>query len=587
MHSTDTNINLQHQKEVSADKILIIHNNTPMILIGTMLACVPLAIVLWSEGYIGGTIGWICLLSLITIIRWLHYRAFNQQERLLEKITLQGKGYAFTAFLSGCFWGGTSILFFTPDNPSIFMVLVLTLVSMVGGSMASLSSRSLFFTFFAIPALGPLCIMMFFQDVLFYQWLAVGVLVFTGSTLVFSRNLQRAITKSLQLMYKNMELVDDLKNQTEAANKANNDKSRFIATASHDLRQPLHAVNLFLYSLGNKITTEDQQYDLNRIQHGIDSLGDLFSALLDISQLDSGAVTTNKINFHLKDKMQKILDQYSLDAEAKGLDLTLDNCDKIVFSDPTLFEQLIRNLLSNAIQYTEQGRIDVFTKVSEGNSISLHIRDTGIGIPEDDRENIFGEFFQINNPERNRDKGLGLGLAIVRRTAKLLDLPIQIHSILGKGTEFIIEIPLGKSVDLVVDSSRPPTVSTENKFKDLNILVIDNEIDILDGVQHLLESWGSNVIRAESAERAMALVDDGSYPQFILSDYRLPGDLNGCEVVNSIRLKLGDIPALIITGDSGVSVMSEIKSQNFVLLSKPIKPAHLRVAMTRCLKEGL
>lgn len=586
MSPLELDVSQQHQQKTTADKILIIHKNAPMILVGNLLASIPMAIVLWSEGYETSAINWICVLYLITAIRWLHYYSFKSESTSkpesasLQYINKQGKGYTILALLSGCFWGGTAILFFDPNNVPIFTTLVLTLVSMVGGSMTSLSSRPLTYACFSIPALAPVTVMMLTQDILFYQWLSLGMTIFTVTTLIFSHNLHRVIDNSILLKYENIELASDLKDQTEAANKANNDKSRFIATASHDLRQPLHAVNLFLDSLGHKITTEEQQHDLNRIQRGLDSLGDLFNALLDISQLDAETVRINKINFQLKEQLQTIVDQFSPDAEAKGLILTLNKCDQIIHSDPVLFEQLVRNLLSNAIRYTEEGSVDVFTTNNSDNSINLHIQDSGIGIPEKDSENIFNEFFQLDNPERNRNKGLGLGLSIVRRTAKLLQHQIKFHSTQGKGTEFIIELPLGDSTNLTTHSSGQST-STESKLKNLEVMVIDNEIDILQGMENLLSSWGCIVTTASSTEKAMSLVDNGKHPEFILSDYRMPGDLNGCEIVKEIKLKIGDIPTLIITGDT------EIKSENYFLLSKPIKPAQLRVAMTRLLNSNL
>lgn len=586
MPPTETDLSQQHKEKATADKILIIHNNVPMILIGNLLASIPMTAVLYIEGFNTGAIEWIGTLHLITAIRWLHYHSFKPQEASLQKTSQQGKGYTLMALLSGCFWGSTAIIFFEINNVPIFTTLILTLVSMVGGSMTSLSSRPLNFACFAIPALGPVTVLMLSQDILFYRWLSLGMTIFTVTTIIFSRNLHNVINDSIILKYKNIELASELKDQTEAANKANSDKSRFIATASHDLRQPLHAVNLFMDSLGNKITTEEQQHDLNRIHRGLDSLGDLFNALLDISQLDAETIRINKINFQLKEQLKTIVDQFSPDAEAKGLNLTLNNCDQVIHSDPVLFEQLVRNLLSNAIRYTEKGSIEIFTTHNTDDSINMHIRDTGIGISAKDSGNIFNEFVQLDNPERNRDKGLGLGLSIVRRTAKLLQHQITFDSSPGKGTEFIIELPLGDSTDLMTDSSEQ-TFSKENKLEGLEVMVVDNETDILHGMKNLLKTWGCNVTTASSTEKAIELVDNGSHPEFILSDYRMPGNFNGCELVKEIRVKTGDIPALIITGETKVDVITEIKAENHFLLSKPVKPAQLRVAMTRLLNTNI
>jgi len=581
MNSTDNTLSLK-QKQINADKILIIHKNTPITLIGNLLGCIPLGIVLWSERYATNIIVWVCVVYLLTFVRWLHYRSFSKKNVSLEQISAQGKGYLLLILCSGCLWGSTSLLFFDIElETSTF--LILTLITMISGSMTALSSQLTAYASFAIPAIVPLILQMFLQGLVFYDWLGIGTTIYLLATFAFSRNLNHVINNFLVLKYENLDLVADLKEQTETANRASNDKSRFLAVASHDLRQPLHAVNLFIETLGAKITTEAQQYDLNRIRQGLDSLGELFNALLDISQLDSDTTPINKIDFQIDELVQKLVDQFSLEAKAKQLNLSMRNSHQLVYSDSVLLERLIRNLLSNAIRYTEKGSIELFFSNASDSTLQLHITDTGIGIPNKDKENIFSEFFQLHNPERDRSKGLGLGLAIVRRISLLLEHPIHLHSEPDKGTEFIIHLPIGKSNGQRTNTQ--PITLNVNKLKGLDVLVIDNELDILDAMQNLLIAWECNVTGVESTEKALKLIAHGKPPDFILADYRMPGGLNGCEVVKLICQQAGNIPSLIITGDTGGKVLAEIKAANLIMLNKPIKPAQLRLSMTRLVKK--
>ncbi|NOQ63252.1 MAG: response regulator [Methyloprofundus sp.] len=582
MKSIDNKPNL-NQQQINADKILIIHKNTPITLIGNLLGCIPPSIVLWNEQYATNITIWVCAVYLLTFIRWLHYRSLNPQNASLEKIVAQGKSYLLFILCAGCLWGSTSVLFFDIElEASTF--LILTLITMISGSMTALSSQITAYASFAIPTMIPLILQMFLQGLAFYNWLGIGTSIYLLATFAFSRNMNHVINDFLVLKYANLNLVADLKKQTETANKANNDKSRFLAAASHDLRQPLHAVNLFIETLDNKISTEEQQYDLDRIRQGLDSLGELFNALLDISRLDSDTLPVNKIDFPIDELLQKLVEQFSLEAQAKRLKLSMRNGKQQVYSDPILLERLVRNLLSNAIRYTENGSIELFFSNELDGILQLHITDTGIGIPNKDKENIFSEFFQLHNPERDRNKGLGLGLAIVRRISRLLEHTIDLYSEPDKGTEFIIHLPIGKSKDQSINT-QATTLST-NKLKNLEVLIIDNELDILEAMQTLLSAWECHVTIVESTEKALHLIADNNHPDFILADYRMPGNLNGCELVQLICQQAGYIPSLIITGDTGAEVFAEIKTANLLMLNKPIKPAQLRLAMTRLVKKS-
>ena len=573
----------QYQQEISADKVLLIHRHIPLILAANLVASIPLGLALWDIKF---AIEWLISIYLLSLIRWFHYRTLDHKSDI-DQIMSQGKIYIIFGGVSGCIWGFTMFLFFDPQNIQTFSFIIVTLAGIVSGSLHSLSPRPQTYAIFSIPATAPLALVTLIQGQTFYFWMGVATIGFMIVMLGISRATTRSVHESLLLKYENLHLVQVLKDQTqelEGQNKkiviASEDKSRFLAAASHDLRQPLHAINLFTETLNMKITETDQLQDLERIRRGLDSLGELFDALLDISRLDSATTPISKVNFKIDELLQKLDDQFSVGAQAKGLSLDISKCDETVVSDPILLERLIGNLLSNAIRYTKIGTINIFFKKENDERLCIHIQDSGIGIPQENFDDIFNEFFQLHNFERDRNKGLGLGLAIVQRISRLLDLTLSVHSELDKGTEFILQLPLGEATAPIENISSNQT-STENNLKNLQVMVVDNEIDILDGMQRLLQSWECSFTGVDATDKAIKMIEDGFRPDFLISDYRMPGDFNGCELIHYIRNTVGDLPAIVISCDTGPEIMNEIKKSGVTLLSKPIKPAQIRLTMIR------
>jgi len=579
-----------HNDEIKTDKTLLIHHHIPLMVIANLLGGSLITVFLWGDENVEYLLVWMVTLIILNLYRWLNYHSLDTKTADAKRIKNQDKGYTLLAFLSGCIWGSTGLLFFYPDSIATFTFILIMQVGMVSGSLNSLSPRPIIYSLFAIPTMLPITIVMFLQDLSFYYGMGIATIFYLIFALAFTRKLHRSTDDALVLKYENIDLVNNLEyktlqlqEQTESANKANADKSQFLAAASHDLRQPLHAVNLFIDSLCHKLTNKEQEHDLNRIRRGLDSLGELFNALLDISRLDSNVMPINKSDFDIDSLLKNLVDQFSLDATGKGIKLHVSSCHKIGHSDPVLFERILRNILSNAIRYTKNGNIDVSCQALSNESLEIHIRDTGIGISAENINTIFGEFVQLDNPERDRNKGLGLGLAIVSRISKLLGHTTELKSTLGEGTEFIIHIPLSNKKVLITDTLE--TSSPQDILQGIKVLVIDNELDILEAMKSLIESWGCEFTSAATMSDAHHLIKQENTPDFILADYRMPGDTNGCQFIQSIHEEIGFIPSLIITGDTGADVIDEIKKANLVMLNKPLKPAQLRLAMTRQLKQ--
>ncbi|MDV7339367.1 ATP-binding protein [Terasakiella sp. A23] len=365
---------------------------------------------------------------------------------------------------------------------------------------------------------------------------------------------------------------------SENANKA---KSKFLAAASHDLRQPLHAIGMFLSALEDRRRKDDSEEAagdlriINNVSDSLEALRSLLNALLDISKLDAGVMKAEPTTVMLRPLFDRLIKQYEGRALEKSLRLKSFCPNIAVRSDPVLLERVLSNLISNAVRYTSEGGILLGAR-RRGNHVQVQVTDTGVGIPKERVKDIFVEFQQLENPARDRRRGLGLGLAIVERVLALLNHTLNLKSVVGKGATFAVMLPADKVVE-VQDEEKPVEVALSGGEVPL-IMVIDDEPDILEGMEHLIRGWKYNVVASLSSESALNALDEiDQMPSLILADYRLNEDRTGADCIRLIHEKLGEaIPAAIITGDTAPDRIQEAKASGFILLHKPLRPAKLR-----------
>jgi two-component system, sensor histidine kinase len=362
-------------------------------------------------------------------------------------------------------------------------------------------------------------------------------------------------------------------------------KSRFIAAASHDLRQPLHALVIFVEALKAKIQRPDERTLVNNIENSVQALDGLFNALLDISKLDAGIVVSRPINFSLDKLLFKLSAEYRGQALAKGLGWRCECPSVVVHTDPILLETVIRNFISNAIRYTADGAVHLQCCHHEG-EILLSVADTGIGIPIEKQQAIFQEFIQLHNPERDRNKGLGLGLSIVERLTNLLNLKLKLVSTPGSGSTFSLLIPASDASTMSVIPTESCTTLQANSLQGKIILVIDDDPNILEAMRVLLEGWQSLPILADSEATAVDhLNGPDALPDMLIVDFRLRDGVRGTEVIRRLRAHINhSVPAIIVTGDTAPERLQEVTTAGFLLLHKPVKPAKLRLAIQHLLK---
>jgi signal transduction histidine kinase/CheY-like chemotaxis protein len=367
--------------------------------------------------------------------------------------------------------------------------------------------------------------------------------------------------------------------QLELANLA---KTRFLAAASHDLRQPLHALGLLVAQLNADTNLADRRRIVARIGNAVSAMNDLFNALLDISKLDAGAVAPDVTAFPIDPLLRKIENMFAADARAKSLRLRVLPSSAWVRSDRVLLERILLNLVSNAVRYTERGGIIVGCR-HRGDALRIEVWDSGIGIPEDQQQNIFREFYQVG-AARAGGAGLGLGLAIVDRLCGLLDHPLELASTQGKGSRFSITVP--RAPAQVEPAEVPhPLRAVLQPFTGKIVVVIDDDRLVLDGVCGLLRGWGCDVSASTSSDAALAsLFELRQQPDLIISDHHFTHGETGIAVIERLRHSFNSpIPALLVTGDISVARREEAEAGGFELLQKPVPPMTLRATMSEIL----
>ncbi|MCL4700172.1 MAG: response regulator, partial [Burkholderiaceae bacterium] len=370
----------------------------------------------------------------------------------------------------------------------------------------------------------------------------------------------------------------------DAALRADADKSRFLAIASHDLRQPVHALGLFAATLHKRLHASPDEALARNLMRSVDGLERSFNAMLDISRLDGDAVTPRSQTFPLRDIFRRLHMQYAGQAELAGLALRFSPGGKSVTSDPQLLERIVGNLVHNAIRYTTHGGIAVVAR-STHTHINIEVWDTGAGIAAADLPRIFDEFFQVGRGERDRSQGLGMGLAIVKRLAALLGHRLEVASAPGRGTLFRVGVPVGTLGGFDDEVAPADTLPMSVDVAQM-VLVVDDEEPIREGLRLLLQEWGYQAMTAADlvqAERAVSALE--GRVDLILSDLHLGGGAGAREVVASVRRLCGrEVPAILVTGDTAGQALREVVAGTDPVLFKPVQPRQLFEAMRAALQ---
>jgi signal transduction histidine kinase len=377
-----------------------------------------------------------------------------------------------------------------------------------------------------------------------------------------------------------------LEEAKQQADEANLSKTRFLAAASHDLLQPLNAARLFLSALGDTEQSDEQRRLLSHVDTAFESVERLLGALLDISKLDAGVMKPAIKDVDLGELLGSAATEFAPVADSKGLRLRHVPVRCTVRTDGHLLVRIVRNFLSNAVRYTRNGAVLLGCR-RDGDHVRIEVHDTGAGMPPDKLEEIFEEFCRLVGAAEDYERGFGLGLAIVRRIARMLDHPLDVRSTEGRGSCFAVSVPVVRWAAPETARRRGGEDGVTNALVGKVVVVIENEPAILDAMATVLERWGCEVVTGTSGARAEAeLAGSGLVPDVVVADYHLDEDATGLDTIETVRRDLGHrIPGIVVTADRTAEVRKQIDGAGCSVLSKPVRPGRLRSLLSHLLIE--
>ncbi len=547
------------------------------VMVGSQLILEPLtAALLWRQTSHAGLLIWLATLLLLhssEIWSWYKHRtAVNT----VQECQVWSVRFTVLAGMVGSMWGIAAICFFPADfaYQALFLGVILGLAA--GAVTMNPVYPPALYLFLACTLL-PTIFRVAFEGDTVHAILAVMLALFAIVVLNSGRQLVKTFFTSLSQRYENLALVEQMTREKSRAESANREKSKFLAAASHDLRQPLQALMLFSDALLEQAQEKETKQLAGQIGKSVHALVEMFDELLDISRLEAGIVEARWQNFELQPLLDRLYVDLAPLAQNKHLGFDIPIGEWVAYSDPFLLERILRNLISNAIRYTDRGSVTLCCTPTEGR-IHFTVTDTGIGIPEAALPHIFEEYYQVGNQHRDRRKGLGLGLAIVRRLEGLLGCQVEVRSEPGKGSEFGFYVDEGDAGKLA-----QPFVTTYFQY-DLHgvvVALVEDDPDIRMLIAKLMADWGCRILEGEHAEDVMQKINmTGIHPELLLCDYRLPQGMTAIHVIKMMR-ELGGkpVPTLILTGDTGTEALQDIHASGAMLLHKPISPTRLRTMM--------
>ena len=525
---------------------------------------------------------WMAVVIGMMLLRWAVLSRLPRQTHIPAKTRLY-KAIAFSAG-NACTHALSLAFFpFLTDFERAIQTLILIGISSI--SIITTAGYRPISLAYLLPTLAPLFIL--------WAWnpggeigltnLSIALIGITYSLMQFkvSSDTFRMFLSSFENRQQLAVVNERLQGALEQAESASQAKTRFLASASHDLRQPIHTLSLFSAALKIQKLDERTREIADHMSIAQEALASQLDALLDVSRLDAGVVPVNRNTVNLGALLERLVEEFSLSAADKGLALTLTAPpNSLIDTDEVLFERIIRNLLSNAIKYTDSGSIQMEVLAVQDLYL-LSIQDTGQGIEAHEQFKIFEEFYQPHNPERDRTRGLGLGLAIVKRLVDLLSIDLVLESSIGVGTTFTLTLPkINQVTDNHSASETANGLVQRHYFEDLNVLVVDDEKAIGIGMKTLLQGMGCRVDVAESTATAVSAAKRRQ-PDILLVDLRLRGTDNGLITIKSIRKIYPEKPAILISGDTAPDRLREAQEAGIELLHKPVLAGVLEQAISR------
>ncbi len=496
----------------------------------------------------------------------------------------------------GLGWGLLGVLFIEPANPVSNNIVLAVIGGMASGGLAVFAPSWQIAMVYWVAMVLPVALSLIYAHGAINFTLGIGALLYLWAMTVYSYETSRAALRSIALRFENEGLVQRLRDQTQRAHEArqlaeealgeaeqaNRAKAVFMAAASHDLRQPLHATGLFMGALARESLTDRQRHLLGQSQASAVAAGEMLNTLMDFSKVDAGVIKPQPCAFALQRVFHRLQREVAPMAEEKGLAFRLRDTEVVAHADPALVEMIVRNLVLNAIRYTERGAVLLACRRHGGRAV-IEVWDTGMGIPAQQHQAIFKEFHQLGNPERDRRKGLGLGLAIVQGLARAMGVDVSLDSRPGRGSVFRLTLPLGQLEGVAEEAA----ALVLHDLHGLRVLLIEDDECVLAAMAELMGAWGCVCVAVSSGEEALSALSS-FVPDVVVSDYRLRSHRTGVQAVASVNARLGRVvPAVIITGDTVAERLREAHASGLVLLHKPVPSEQLQAALVSLSGRGV
>ena len=492
--------------------------------------------------------------------------------------------YLFSSAVANAIAAGSSF-YLVARYGDLTVRLVITLLSSLYGIGALVIASSHLRSFVVSSAinfgLGTLFWLGVYSGDVPHLEVAIGYLAVALLVIASGRENCRQFRESLRIRTENVALLESLAAEKKLVEQAlqevklaSESKSRFLAAASHDLRQPLHALTMFLGSLSFHVTSEDARRLLRRVKDTAVVLEAQFNSLLDLSKFDAGAVKPQLAPFRVDRLIERVGEEFRPEAEAKHLQFSINVAPLVADSDSMLIERVLRNLIGNAVKYTTAGSVSVAGSALPG-AMLIEVRDTGCGIPAKEQQLIFEEYVQLANPARQRRRGVGLGLAIAKRIDSLLGLRLAVTSTVGVGSVFAFQVPLADQ-QAAPAHTEPVLVDAGSFRTSSTIWILDDDLDVVEALQEQLCVWGAKVQAFATPAALLERLQSGSEPpHWILSDDMLGEDLSGLETAQELATKYGFVRVCLITGNTEPQRLAQLRSSGFPLIIKPAQPEAL------------
>ncbi len=559
-------------------RIELIYQTFPTHMFTAITISLLVVFVMWQTVNTTLLLTWFMVVNIGSALRLWSWHLFNQRQ--------PGESGPLTRWFwlsiiqittTGVLWGLVPIIFVDIETDSMSQVIIGYFFStfvMIGQAVTYSSCRPMWFAY-AIPAGGLLIGHLILDNNPDTNMWALALAAVMALCISALQKNSRYITNAIQLKLQYGELMNSVKAEKEKADQANHSKSIFLASASHDLRQPVHAMNLFIEMLQKKSLPDDARQLVDRIATCARSLQSLFNSLLDISNLDAGTIEYQPKPVRAAGYINALVALHRPEALGKNLSLQADVDDIVLHTDPVLLTRILSNLISNAINHSGTGIIRLVAK-REGEEAVISVEDTGQGIPTEEQQHIFNEFKQLHNPERDRNKGLGLGLAICARLALLMGTHIQLKSEPGQGSSFFFNLPIADSNIQLLPQSK--TASDQLNFSSISTLILDDEETIREAMAMLLNDWGcQQVATAGDLAEAESIINAGFNPDLIIADYRLRNHQKGIDAVQAIQSRVEQhTAAILVTGDTSPKSLAAIQNSKLTTLHKPVDTQQLK-----------